>query len=126
MGYGVYEDGDRWAGYMVPGVCDATGCETKIDRGVSYKCEYHGDEYDGDGDEIENVPDGCGMFFCPAHHFDPAAHEKAVAKPDTPEWLAWMLTDDSWKEWRVANPKRVETMRSDPAVMDAMASPGTE
>lgn len=122
VGYGVYEDGGRWAGYMVPGVCDAPVCDAAIHRGIAYKCEYHGDEYDDDGNEIEGVPEGCGLFFCFAHEYDLAVHETAVAKPDTPEWLAWMLTDESWQEWRAANPERVEAMRADPLVIEYVST----
>lgn len=29
-------------------------------------------------------------------------------KPEHPEWLAHVLSDESWKQWRIDNPERVE------------------
>jgi len=102
-----------------------------IDRGLSYKCEEHG-EYElrlngeqidysrfHDEDDAEEVwveNEGCGLYFCSDHEGESAAHDKiASGKPDSIEWLRHMLTDDSWSDWRNENPgeaaaaqKRVE------------------
>lgn len=111
MGYGVYPDPehDRWAGYMVPAECDKPGCEKKITRGMDYKCDSHaGAEVDG---EYVSVEEGCGLFFCHSHLYDGAEHDGVEAKPDSGEWMRWMLSDDSWEQWRTENPERVATMR---------------
>lgn len=58
MGYGSYVLADgREAGYLVEDICNEDGCDTKIDRGLSYLCGKHpgGDEY------------GCGGYFCENH-----------------------------------------------------------
>lgn len=111
MGYGVYEDTEhgRWAGYMVPAECDMPRCENKITRGMDYKCDSHaGAEVDG---EYVSVEEGCGLFFCHSHLYDGGeAHADVEAKPDSGEWMRWMLTDGSWEEWRAENPERVATM----------------
>jgi hypothetical protein len=126
MGYAVYEDGGRWAGYGVPAQCDMAGCEASIDRGLDYKCETHtiwryergGVEIpepeflDEDTEEIEEEREGCGMFFCPEHQ-DHADHASAQQKPDSEEWVRHMLTDDSWAPWREANPQRVKEMTNE-------------
>lgn len=62
MGYGYYllPDG-REAGYTVEAICDADGCKTEIDRGLSYLC---GENPDGWRDPDEP---GCGRYYCPWH-----------------------------------------------------------
>jgi hypothetical protein len=37
--------------------------------------------------------------------------ESFEAKPDTTEWIEWKLTDESWEDWRNANPEQVKTMK---------------
>src|SRR3990167_2703344 len=32
-------------------------------------------------------------------------------KPEVKEWIDWMLTDQSWEQWRKENPEKVERMR---------------
>lgn len=69
MGWEIGYD-DRWKrdiGYGVPAVCDHPGCNTEIDRGLSYVCG--GEPYGGEM--------GCGLFFCYEHLF--------YAEPE-PEW----------------------------------------
>lgn len=103
MGYAVYEDStardrgvERWAGYGVPAVCDMPGCEVKIDRGMGYRCE--------------DQEEGCGLQFC-NEHLDHLTHgDNITPKPDTAEWVEWMLTDESWGQWRAENPERVATL----------------
>ncbi len=123
MGYAVYEDRDardrgveRWAGYGVPGICDFPGCENELPlgRGMGSKCERRY-EYDSEVDE-EIMSDGCGMYFCGEHLQVSCAHEHdgpdgIKPKPDTAEWVAHMLTDESWADWRDENPERVAAMR---------------
>ena len=31
--------------------------------------------------------------------------------PDTAEWVDWLLTDESWAEWREANPDQVAALQ---------------
>jgi hypothetical protein len=121
MGYAVYEDRAaadldvaRWAGYGVPAVCDMPDCETKINRGMGYRCEHvykeaffrKGErvdiEDDWDEERVEEHP-GCELHFCEEHLYDHDKHEGVEPKPDTDEWVAWMLTDPSWGQWRREN-----------------------
>lgn len=119
MGYAVYEDRDardrgvdRWAGYGVPAVCDWPDCEAAIDRGLAYKCEEHLTYFEWpDGREEENVDEGCGLYFCSEHLYKAELHGGVEPKPDTREWVEWMLTDESWEQWRTENPDRVASMR---------------
>lgn len=109
MGYAVYEDQNarnfgvvRWAGYGVPAICDLPSCDTKIDRGLDFKCDtiYTYDE----AIDVEAESEGCGMFFC-AEHQQHTAHTSASPKADTEEWTTHMLTDESWQTWRDQNPE---------------------
>lgn len=107
---------ERWAGYGVPAICDHPDCDVAIDRGVGYRCEtivsYPGDE-DDDYEGPEAIEEeGCGMHFCSMHE-DHSNHKTATPKPDTPEWMQHMLTDESWERWRVENPSRVAEMRAE-------------
>src|SRR4051812_8642980 len=59
MGWSLGFDA-RWnrdIGYSVPSLCDHSGCETKIDRGLAHVCG--GEPYGGDV--------GCGLYFCSDH-----------------------------------------------------------
>jgi hypothetical protein len=65
---GTDEDG-RDIGYGISATCDHPGCETKIDRGLSYCC---GDMHGGDLDEENTGTEAvlyqcCGRYFCPEH-----------------------------------------------------------
>lgn len=95
MGWAVGERNGRWIGYGVPAWCDEPGCDEKIDRGLAYICD------DGGVGEF-----GCGRFFCFEHgggwfcvrcrNGEPSC----PPKPDHPDWIAHMETDESWAEWR--------------------------
>ncbi|WIE63152.1 hypothetical protein DEI97_008430 [Curtobacterium sp. MCLR17_032] len=103
MGYQVYEDPNqswRWAGYAVPAECDWDGCATRIDRGLAYKCEDHGDyvlmldgeeiTYDRyadelDAEEVWQEHDGFGSYFCPDHKARTGEHTAVQPKPDSLE-----------------------------------------
>ena len=111
MGWAVgYDDNwGRWIGYGVPATCDYPGCGTEIDRGLAYVCcdqqPYGGDE-------------GCGLFFCFDHPRIDGKCERCAADadpfdrtPDTAEWINHMLSDESWGEWRAANPDEEAAMR---------------
>jgi len=116
MGYAVYQDNnsfgvERWAGYGVPAVCDVEDCTRGIDRGLYYQCEEYSEFYiDANEDEIEEVLEGCGLFFCVVHlnHLD---HGRAVPKPDSAEWNQHILTDESWQQWRDENPEKVALLK---------------
>ncbi len=125
MGYQVYEDRDaryrgveRWAGYGVPAVCDYPDCTTKIDRGLAYKCEgdlmYADDE---DEDDEGTRGDACGLYFCTEHSPHSLHGEDVTPKPDTPQWINHLLTDDSWWAWRCFNPQKFRAL-------SVMACPG--
>ena len=106
MGYQVWEDErlGRFCGYGIPAQCDQPECRTKIDRGVSFLC---GGARGGDH--------GCGLAFCSEHRTtdyeidadptqlcDRCATEQPQyhPKPDVPEFVEFVRTDDSWAEWR--------------------------
>lgn len=107
---------DRWQrdiGYGVPAVCDHPVCGASIDRGFSYLC---GTPPYGD--------DGCGLYFCGDHltYSDDAPGTRCercwngddpfTPTADTPEWVHWKLTDDSWADWRDANPDKTAELRA--------------
>lgn len=130
MGWAVGYDQARKrdVGYGVPARCDFPGCFAEIDRGLGYRC---GGTWNLDyGDEI-----GCGLFFCAEHlkyrtydeldhehddrplsaqvcqrcfHDDPPFDEWS---PDTPDWCAHKLIDESWQEWCDQNPDEVAKAR---------------
>ena len=116
MGYQVYEDTDgRWAGYGVPAVCDWPDCSAAIHRGLGYKCEENVTyTYDENEEETERIEPGCGLFFCEEHRYRTDEHmrDDVVPKPDTAEWIEFMLTDDSWEQWRTEHRARVDQMRT--------------
>ena len=112
MGYGVYFRDGRWGGYGVPAVCDDSECVAEINRGLAYIC----------GGEPGNEK-GCGLFFCSSHLWigvgddDPQMCQRCCDEeppfeptPDTPKWIAHMLTDESWEQWRQENPERITEM----------------
>lgn len=110
---------NRWKrdiGYGVPAYCDHPGCNTTIDRGLSFVCG--GQPYGGEH--------GCGLYFCTRHqHTAGAARDHAQLctrcrygkakpypkKPDHPDWMRHQLTDPSWSRWRKLNPKLVAAIR---------------
>jgi hypothetical protein len=57
----------REIGYGIEATCDFEGCETEIDRGLSYVC---GTTHGGD--------DGCGGYFC-GDHLVTMDHEEPIA-----------------------------------------------
>lgn len=104
---GYDENWKRHIGYGVPAECDHPACKERIDRGLAYVCK--GEEpYGGEG---------CGLYFCGAHlSIDGcdrcrAGKEPFEAKPDVPEWIKHVLTDESWAEWRRLNPDQVARMK---------------
>ena len=112
------DDAGRFYGYGVPATCDYPECGASIDRGLSYAC----------GGGVVSDVDNCGRFFCGKHpqHFvedDTGGGEWVCERcvtdeppfeptPDVPEWVAHMLTDESWQQWRDENPERVAAMRA--------------
>lgn len=110
---GYDEDWQREIGYGVPAYCDHPGCNEEINRGLSYVCG--GQPYGGEH--------GCGLYFCGKHlqyHNGHQACERCVAdsdnpfepKPEHPTWIAWKLTDESWKPWRDEHPDEVAQLRA--------------
>jgi hypothetical protein len=115
MGWSIGYDSNwnRDIGYDVPAVCDHPKCNNIIDRGMAYVCG--GEPYGGEK--------GCGLYFCYEHLYfgrgedSPQLCERCMQykkpyklKPDTLEWIAWKLADDSWEEWRKENSKKVKQM----------------
>lgn len=122
MGWQVGWDNDRkrFIGYGVPSYCEHPGCETKIDRGLAHTC----------GDLTLHGNTGCGMFFCDIHR---GLYNKRIngsiecvelcyrcghykkpykQKPEHPDWIKHILTDDSWAEWRSENKEEVTRIKS--------------
>ena len=119
MGWSLGYDNqwNRWIGYGVPAYCDHPKCNKSIDRGLAYVC----------GNEPYGGERGCGLYFCEEHlgganslcqrcYAAEAAREageddaEAIAfdpKPEHPEWIHHLMTDESWAEWRAKNPKEV-------------------
>lgn len=117
MGWSIGWDStwNRDIGYGVPAVCDAPGCNAKIDRGLSYVC----------GGAPYGEPRGCGLFFCSEHlfYFGPRLPQLCrrcrrpsgkpyEPKPDIQEWIDHKLKDESWAQWRKENPDDVHAMRT--------------
>lgn len=125
MGWGLGYD-YKWGrdiGYGVPAYCDHPGCGAEIDRGLSYVCGGvpYGGEY------------GCGLYFCGSHlwHAGKRREHRQLCKrclasnfkaytptPEHPRWIQHKLTDESWAEWRAANPEFVKQHLS-PSATDA-------
>lgn len=110
---GYDEKWKRDIGYGVPATCDYPGCGKQIDRGLSYVC----------ASEQPRGGDGCGLYFCSKHlHYHEQlglACERCCEgappfdpTPDTPEWVHWKLTDNSWQQWREEHPEEVAAMMS--------------
>lgn len=118
MGWSIGFDSNwnRDIGYGVPATCDHPDCNEKIDRGLSYVCG--GEPYGGEH--------GCGLYFCGNHVTYAGGRrdykqlcarcyfgkDSFAAKPDVREWVDHKLTDESWQEWRDANPAEVEKLRA--------------
>lgn len=110
MGYGVYwvSERNRWEGYMVPGPCDWPTCEAEIDHGLGTRCEDHDYGYINDEGEEEQIMDGgCELTFCGDHLYEVELHAGIKPKPDSLEWIGWVLTDESWAYWRSTHRKKV-------------------
>ena len=112
MGWAVGWDRDlgRWRGYGVPAYCDAEGCRTEIDRGLSWVAIPPPENPDEDGLEDEDFDDlADGAFFtCSAHRYTDV--NPAALPPEHPEWVAHVLTDESWAKWRDENPEQVAAL----------------
>jgi hypothetical protein len=112
MGWAVYESPSghrlRWAGYGVPAYCDHPECNEKIDRGLAYICGMV---------NTAGADRGCRLHFCSKHllmspkygqlceRCYPRQKKPFDPKPDHPEWVQHVLTDESWKQWREDNPE---------------------
>lgn len=106
MGYQVYEDvRDRFAGYGVLAYCDYPECDETIDRGLAFKCEIHTIWEEDEPIEVE----GCGMFFCVDHRYEYEDHLTFEWRGrEHPDWIKWILSDESWETWRSENQGKVE------------------
>lgn len=130
MGYQVYKVGKRWGGYGVPTICEYPDCKKEIDRGMSYACG---------GEPFSEV--GCDRYFCSEHLVwftynestgKKCRHQKDCDcvsvdvclrcakgedpfpyKPEHPDWVKHLLTDESWAEWRKENPDEVKKLKSE-------------
>ncbi len=129
MGYQVYEVGSRYGGYGVLAYCEYPGCAEEIDRGMPYACG---------GEPFSEH--GCDLYFCGKHlefvTFDNkgerydcehigececemvelcercrAGQEPFLYKPEHPKWVKYLLTDESWDEWRKDNPEEVKNLK---------------
>lgn len=117
MGWAVGDDRDhdRFRGYGVPAFCDAKGCGKVIDRGLAYLCDGttcerdYVDDEDARGcmdlDELEKP----ALFVCGDHTC--ADVDEDDLPPEHPDWVTHLLADESWEQWRVANPAKVEKLK---------------
>lgn len=111
MGYEIGYDSrfDRFVGYGVIAHCDHPGCKRVIDRGLAYVC----------GQNLYGGDEGCGLHFCEKHLYKGRENNNFICercikkqkhfklKPEHKDWIKHLLKDDSWKEWRDENPKKV-------------------
>ena len=133
MGYQVYRVGRRYGGYGVPTICEHPDCNKEIDRGMSYACggepfsEYGCDMYfcsehvvgiavtpEGELIKCDHLREDCDYQFyevCkPCSTRDPDV-KFFPHKPEHPDWVKHLLTDESWAQWREENPVEVEQMQ---------------
>ena len=121
MGWGLGYDSrwKRYIGYGVTAYCDAPKCNEEIDRGLSYVCGAQ-EPYGGDN--------GCGLYFCSKHlfyhRFRDMEYEREFCKrcirrrapyepkPEHPEWVNHLLTDDSWADWRKENADEMSRLKA--------------
>jgi hypothetical protein len=104
----------RFIGYGVPCICEHPDCNEVIDRGLAHCC----------GDMHDEEEHGCGRYLCSKHlgmtlHTDDHVNRCCTAcqegrepyamKGEHPEWLLWVLTDESWQKWREENPGLVSS-----------------
>jgi len=86
----------RPIGYAYAATCDHPGCETEIDRGLSYACGgMHGNSCLGGDREFDwdaNVT-VCERYFCQAHLRDPILEHE-----DGAELYAPMMCDECASE----------------------------
>ena len=139
VGYAIYRNGNRWAGYGVSAYCEHPDCNEEIDRGMSYAC----------GQEPFNY--GCSNYFCSKHtsyelvesncnpdkeedeectgEYDDCCVYKDICercknggpdfgqKPEHPEWVYHLLNHPSWEEWRGNNPEEVKKLEKLPSTI---------
>ena len=96
MGYQVYWNNGRWQGYGVPAYCDEKDCKNKIDRGLGY--QHREDTENG-------IPE---TFVCDLHQDMTLDELNLDYEKEHPEWLAHILNDESWEQWRKENPSTVD------------------
>lgn len=113
MSWAVGYDNDhgRWRGYGVPAYCDAyaAGCREEIDRGLGYVCDDH--KWRLDDDEFEDYDDLSHTIFVCGKHTCADVDEDNLP-PEHPDWVAHLLTDESWAQWRAENPGAVGQLTS--------------
>lgn len=109
VGYDI--EHDRWRGYGVPAYCDAypKGCRSEIDRGLGWVCDAHngGDEDDPDFEAFDGMDHP--IFVCGEHTCADVDEENLP--PEHPDWVAHLLTDESWATWREENPEQLAALR---------------
>lgn len=135
MGYQVYKVGKRWGGYGVPAICEHPDCKKEIDRGMGYACgeepfsEIACDRYfcskhlfivgwdqkSGDAGWCKHEQDIDGTCDCVLVRVCERCRDDKQPfpyKPEHPDWIKHLLTDESWKEWREKNPEEVEELKN--------------
>src|SRR4051812_14066551 len=96
MGWAVGWDTEhnRWRGYGVPAYCDAKGCMVEIDRGLGYVCAC--ETCSSDDDQLDLATFVCGLHTCA---------DVDGERPEHPDWIAHVTSDESWSQWREDNPE---------------------
>lgn len=124
----------RFQGYAMHAYCDHPGCKNEIDRGMGYVCcgnQDHPNSCGGfycaehadlctlisedefeealDDEEVQEQLESYGLTEMPVFdedgYFYHCQHEPIEKDKEHPQWLNHVLTDESWEEWRNANPE---------------------
>lgn len=89
MGWGNCgsDSGGRPIGYMFQAVCDHPGCNSEIDRGLSYACGgMHG-----------KLEIGCEKYFCEKHLFTTVKDQDDLVSV-CEECSKYLLSTKEWAE----------------------------
>lgn len=130
MGYQVYQVGKRFGGYGVPAICEHPDCEKEIDRGMAHACggepfseigcdryfcsehlDYQNFKCDGSDEICDHGEEDCECTLALVCERCAQGKDPFPYKPDTKEWVTFMLEDNSWAEWRSNHPQKVEEMK---------------
>lgn len=93
MGYSGYWHNGRFQGYGVPAYCDYKNCREEIHRGLAY---LH--------PENAKSREAPSVFVCCKHKYSILNKIYVDLQKEHPDWLNFILNDETWDEWRGKNP----------------------